>query len=239
MHVVCALGARVRVELNEKIDDEEFCTAWARCLGDHDDEVGPVVTARSGMTVLTQQITRALITQRRGELLMLHAGAVSHPETGRSLVYAAPGGTGKTTLTRLLARRYGYITDETVGIEPETWRIAPYPKPLSFRTDQGGYPKIECGPDGLGLQSGHPEPVVGTVAILRRRPELSSPAVSSLPVLDAITALAPETSSLSWLPSPLHILDRLFAYAEGVHLIEYSEAEHLIEWTDQALGTHS
>lgn len=47
---------------------------------------------------------------------MLHAGAVCHPDTSSSIAYAAPGGTGKTTLTRVLGRRYGYLTDETVGI---------------------------------------------------------------------------------------------------------------------------
>lgn len=65
----------------------------------------------------TQDITRALIAAQIGTLLMLHAGAVSDPVTGRSLVYVAAGGTGKTTLTRRLGQRFGYLTDETVGID--------------------------------------------------------------------------------------------------------------------------
>src|SRR5690606_13126271 len=121
----------VRVDLGD-LDPAEFDRAWGRCLvADEDadpesETVGPV----SSMVTLTQRITHALIGRRRGELLMLHAGAVCNPTTGAAIAYVAPGGTGKTTLTRLLGQRYGYITDETVGVEPGSWRIHPYQKPL-------------------------------------------------------------------------------------------------------------
>ncbi|GAA4403401.1 hypothetical protein GCM10023153_33390 [Ornithinibacter aureus] len=51
--------------------------------------------------------------------LRLHGlGAVVEVRcAGASLVYVAPGGTGKTTLSRLLGRRFGDLTDETVGVD--------------------------------------------------------------------------------------------------------------------------
>ena len=134
--------------------------AWSRCLVEGDTASTPPLErievrlddpdrlAQRLMTT-TQDITRALIRSQRGRLLMLHAGAVSHPETGESLVYVAPGGTGKTTLSRLLGRSFGYLTDETVGLDA-TGAILPYPKPLSVRADQPGL-KHEVSPDALGL----------------------------------------------------------------------------------------
>jgi hypothetical protein len=188
------------------------------------------------MTSLTQVITHKLIDRRRGELLMLHAGAVCNPRTGVSFAYAAPGGTGKTTLSRLLGAEYGYLTDETVGIEPRSWRIHPYPKPLSLRTPQGGLPKRECSPDDLGLRLPHPDPQLATLAILRRSSGHEAATVTRLDLFDAITMLVPETSSLSRLRRPLHLLADLEESIDGIWLIEYAEAEQVLDWARERLG---
>lgn len=243
--LIHALGTTVQVKLGEDIDPDEFATAWSRCLTHPPQttsdertpaEAPPAVTGQRSMTSLTQAVTRALIERRAGELLMFHAGAVSHPRTGASIAYVAPGGTGKTTLSRLLGRTYGYLTDETVGIEPGSWRIHSYEKPLSTRTDAGGYPKTERGPEELGLLPAHPEPRLTTLAILRRTPDLPRASMTELDLFDAITTLAPETSSLPRLDRPLHLLADLYADLGGVWLLEYAEADHLQDWISTRLA---
>jgi len=241
MPFIRALGTWVNVILGDAIDPDEFARAWSRCLTGPSDgpparssvfNVGP----RPTMTSLTQAITSTLIHRRAGQLLMLHAGAVCNPRTGASIAYAAPGGTGKTTLTRLLGQRYGYLTDETVGVEPGSWRILSYEKPLSLRNPEGGYPKREVGPDELGLVGAHPDPRLAALAVLRRRPHMSEASITRLDAFDAITALVPETSSLYRLERPLHLLADLEAELGGIWLLEYSEVEQLTHWASQHLG---
>lgn len=243
MPLIHALGATVRVELVQNIDAQVFDEAWSRCLVPESDarvradEAVPTVVGQHSMTALTQDITRALITRRAGDLLMLHAGAVSHPQTGRSIAYIAPGGTGKTTLTRMLAQDFGYLTDETVGVEPGTWRIHAYEKPLSLRNEEGGYPKTELGPDSLGLKNAHPSPVLSTLMLIRRSEEhRAAPSFTKPDLLDIIPTLVPETSSLVRLERPLHLLADLVDALGGIWLVEYAEADQLRDWVTDQLG---
>ncbi len=175
---------------------------------------------------LTQDVTRRLIAAQVGRLLMLHAGAVSHPVTGESLVFVAPGGTGKTTLARTLGRRYGYLTDETVGID-DSGRIHQYPKPLSLHVPGGGH-KEEASPDDLGLARAHPEPTVRGVILLDRPPgHAGAPDIVDLSTLDAVEQILPETSSLSRLPQPLRRLADLAEQCGPVLRCSYAEAGDL------------
>ena len=64
---------------------------------------------------LTSTLTVEAIGVRRGDLLMLHACGVAD-ESGRVLAFVAASGTGKTTMARLLGTRFGYVSDETVGV---------------------------------------------------------------------------------------------------------------------------
>ncbi|MDO4784598.1 MAG: hypothetical protein Q3997_05895 [Propionibacteriaceae bacterium] len=173
---------------------------------------------------LTRQVTLALIEAQVGKLLMLHAGAVCHPGTGEAIAYAAPGGTGKTTLTRLLATRMGYLTDETVGVRADG-SVAAYPKPLSVRS--GPHHKREHGPDELGLLPAHPEPRLRRLVLLRR--DGGPLRVERLGLTDAILALAPETSSLDRLPRPLHRLAGLYDEVGGIVRYSYGEAAEVAE----------
>lgn len=236
MPVIHALGTTLEVSLGDRIDEIVFLQAWSRCLSTSEPRMVSTgaddtlrVSGRESMTTLTQSVTRELIDRRAGELLMLHAGAVAHPATGRSVAYAAPGGTGKTTLTRLLGQRFGYVTDETVGVVPDTWEIVPYPKPLSFRAPGGGYPKTEVGPDVLGLLPAPSTPRLCALVILRRDVAVASPVWRRLDLFDAIMALAPETSSLSRLPRPLHMLADLHAELAGFWLVEYAQAAQIAD----------
>ena len=160
--------------------------AWSRCLADGergtveaaDDPVpAPPVDVRLDggddlayrLMVTTQEITHSLITAQIGRLLMFHAGAVCHPLTGDSLVYVAAGGTGKTTLSRRMGTRFGYLTDETVGIDG-TGRILAYPKPLSIRPSASAPVKDEVSPDRIGLLRAPASAHVTRVVMLDRRP---------------------------------------------------------------------
>lgn len=185
------------------------------------------------MVRTTQAITRLLIGEQAGKLLMLHAGAVAHPETGRAVVFVAPGGTGKTTLTRKLAARYGYLSDETVAIDAD-FRVLPYPKPLSVR--RGGAPKHELSPDELGLQPAPAEPTVVRLCVLDREAGIATPEVTEFSLLDAITELTPQTSSLYALPDGLRTLARLITATGPVLRLRYAEADDLIPLVDALLA---
>lgn len=135
--------------------------AWSRCREPQrfSAEAEPVTARTPGtperipptLQGLTQTITRALIRAQTGRLLMFHAGAVSHPGMGESLVFVAPGGTGKTTLARTLGNRYGDVTDETVDIDPATGIIHPLPEAALVAHGgpaQGGGVAGQAGPGG-------------------------------------------------------------------------------------------
>lgn len=234
-----ALGAHLDVRcIGDSADvlASAMRASWSRCLDDgngderasdtlhldaHLDD--PDRLAQQLMRT-TQQITRTLIAGQAGRLLMLHAGAVSHPVSGASLVYVAPGGTGKTTLSRLLGQRFGYLTDETVGIADDGG-ILPYPKPLSVRRREAPHLKDELSPDVLGLLPAPIAPQVARIIVLDRDPQLgTSVEMEELSVMDALFAVVEETSSLSWLDRPLHRLADLLEASGPVLRVRYAEA---------------
>lgn len=214
------LGANVDVVCdgpNAEVLTELMSSAWSRCLVD-----APVVGAPTAEPVdvvgdedvealapllmgTTQRITRALIAAQAGHLLMLHAGAVCDPATGNSLIFVAPGGTGKTTLSKRLGTRCGYLTDETVGVAADGL-ILPYPKPLSVRRDDDPGVKDEVSPDTLGLLPAAARPRAHRIIVLERRAGLTSPLVEELATMAAILELAPQSSALPRLATPLHHL---------------------------------
>ena len=233
---LAALGTTVQIDASGTgLDQGELRHAWARCLSAPDPE--PVLLTPGPMTAssLTQEITRKLISRQIGRLLMFHAGAVCHPATGDSVVFIAPGGTGKTTLATYLGRRYGYISDETVAIEPDTWRILPYPKPLSTRRPDLLGEKAEFSPDDLGLQPCHPDPHVSHLVLLARD---DSHDTLTTPVrrLDAMVTMAEQSSSLHKLPKPLCLLADLISHAGGVWQAQYAEHDTLGPFIEDLLG---
>ena len=160
---------------------------------------------RSLLQMATQRVTYQAIHGNIGSLLMFHAAAVCHPETGAALVAVAPGGTGKTTVCRTLGPGRGYLSDETVGVRADN-TIVPYPKPLSVRRPDWDA-KDETDPRSLGLATTTVTPYVAAILLLARDDGHTGPArLEPLGLFDAILGMTPETSSLSRLPRPLHRL---------------------------------
>lgn len=259
---VYALGARVRVDLvgTPAGFGDQFRHVWAHCLrepdghgrdgltlmadaglisarevtGAADDRTDADTTARALME-LTQRVTTALIKARAGQVLMFHAGALAHPDTGATFVYVACGGTGKTTLTRVLGSGLAYVTDETVAVGPDGW-IDAYPKPLSVRRDPFEGVKDETAPCDLGLRPPVAPPWVAGMVVLERDPATRRPEVTELGLLDAVTALAPETSSLALLPRPLHQLADVLTASRGLRRVRYREAADLRDLVHEVTG---
>lgn len=215
--------------------------AWSRCLAgeahgspsaeplsvkapeDDDDEA-----VRAALQRLSQDVTHRLIAAQTGRLLMFHAGAVSDPGTGSALVFVAPSGTGKTTLSRLLGRTHSYLTDETVGINPVTAKIHPYPKPLSIAPGDR-WRKVETSPDDLGLLPLRAQATVSRIVLLDREEGRAGPlGVEELGTLDAIAALLPETSALNRLPHPLRTVADLLDRTGPLLRLTYREAADLV-----------
>lgn len=63
--------------------------------------------------------------------LRFHAGAVERD--GRVVVIGGLSGAGKSSLTAALVRAgWCYLTDEVVVVDPQTWQVAPYPRPFDL-----------------------------------------------------------------------------------------------------------
>ena len=76
-------------------------------------------------------VNLALVKADRGEHLILHAGGVQR--RGVTVLLPAPMESGKTTTTAgLLRAGFGYLTDEALVLDRETWQVTPYPKALSL-----------------------------------------------------------------------------------------------------------
>lgn len=256
---VYGLATRTPVRLGgTRVEELEGAvrTAWSRCLAPLGGEVpGPPVSVRldhpsdapipdrtvppdadalrgsdldSLLQTLTQRITQAKITAQTGRLLMFHAGALATPDSGAGIAFIAPGGTGKTTLASTLGRSMGYLTDETVGLAPDG-RIHPYPKPLSVRRRPAGGPKAETSPDELGLLHAPQHPTIARFVLLERADDIAGPAFEELTAYNAILAMTPESSALSALPRPLHLLAGLLDTLPPVIRVRYAEADSLMD----------
>jgi hypothetical protein len=85
---------------------------------------------------LTWDVNRRAIRGVQASRVMLHAGVVARHE--RALLLPAEMEAGKTTLVAgLLERGFEYLSDEAAVLDPSTFHVEPFPKPLSL--DKGSW----------------------------------------------------------------------------------------------------
>ena len=129
---------------------------------------------------LTSHVTLDAIDAHAGAAMMLHAAGIALPD-GRVVAFVGPSGRGKTTLSRLLGSRHGYVTDETVhiGIRDDDFaRVEPYRKPLSIK--RAGLPKQQVSPAALDLLELPEAPLrLAAVVLLEREADAASASAPS------------------------------------------------------------
>jgi hypothetical protein len=130
------------------------------------------------------------LQKRRADLLFLHSAAVEWG--GTACLFAAEGGSGKSTITwALLHHGFRYLSDELSPIDLDELAVLPYPHalclkqppPPSYKLPEGA---VDLGrtihiPAGSlpGAVAAAPRPI-GAVFLLRHRPELGIPALRRL-----------------------------------------------------------
>lgn len=131
---------RVRAELCDLITDSHPTVILDLAAPEEPD--GPLTTTSppwsgrrwADLDEFVDQLPTALniLAPRSQRLLVLHAGAVIHPDGG-VVVLAGRSGAGKSTLTAALVQAgWGYLTDEAIGIRVGTLEVVGFPKPLAL-----------------------------------------------------------------------------------------------------------
>lgn len=229
-----ALGRTIRIEAAQLT--EHVAAAWrdARSSGDvggtgPDATVALRGTASSdqALSVLSTDVTLTALRHSRGEALLFHAAGIALDD-GRVIGFVGPSGRGKTTLSAELGRYWGYVTDETVSVSLDSSRhVHPYRKPLSIIRGPG--PKQQVAPSELGLRPVPELPLTLSKLVLLDRhtddPESLAdlPRLTAVPRIDAIVALASESSYLVALDAPLAHLAQLIDDTGGVLRMSYRD----------------
>lgn len=231
---VDALGATVRIEIGglPPVDREMIAEVWSGARTDRRVAPTATVTPRAHfhfdetIADLSTQVTLAALTARRGQLWMVHAGAVADRD-GRVILFSGRSGMGKTTLMSRLAREYSYVTDESVGVTAEG-EVLPYRKPLSVIED-AARAKRQASPRSLGLLDLPTAPLrLHAVVVLDRDPSHPSPRLEAVDVPEAVSAIAPQCSYLAELENPLSTLVGHIQRTGGALRLRYRESEHAI-----------
>ena len=182
---------------------------------------------------ISGHLTREVIRRLIGTRLLLHAGAVAHPELG-TLVLVGASGAGKSTASSLLGRAGAYLTDELTIITPGSFTLTPYPKPVSKHDPELGA-KRDLALPGLGLRAADEAaaPAPAMVLLLERiqdEGELGEgSSVTRVPLSEALTRIVPQTSSLWEVPGGLAALAELLDSVGGALEVRYREAAELEE----------
>ena len=177
------------------------------------------------MHVVSSHLTVTAIHARLGDFWMLHACALADPVSGATVVLVGASGSGKTTVAATLGRHLGYLSDETVAIRDDG-TVLPYPKPLSVLLDGRG-PKRQESPSELGLLAAPARPWLKAIALLDRT-GTGEPTVEPVRIVEALPALAEQTSALQLLDRPLHVVAGHLDRTGGLRRITYREAEDLL-----------
>ncbi|MCT1777183.1 hypothetical protein [Brachybacterium sp. p3-SID957] len=182
---------------------------------------------------ISGHLTREVIRRLIGTRLLLHAGAVAHPELG-TLVLVGASGAGKSTASSLLGRDGAYLTDELTIITPGSFALTPYPKPVSKHDPQLGAKRdFALGDLGLRPADEAAAPAPAMVLLLERIRDESEvgegSSVTRVPLSEALTRIVPQTSSLWELPGGLAALAGLLDSVGGALEVRYREAAELEE----------
>lgn len=197
-------------------------------------------------------ITRRVIENLIGRRILLHAGAVDHPRHG-TLLLVGPSGAGKSTATSVLARGAGYLSDELGILDPETFAVTGFPKPVS-RVEAGtpGLGKRDLSLASLGLSAQASAAAPAQVLLLRRVKDAGAGAPGAAlsavepaepvedaavraPLHEALVALAEQSSSLWRVEGGgLQRIAELLTRCGGALALRYREAESITTLLDQA-----
>ncbi|MDO5493706.1 MAG: hypothetical protein Q4F53_08875, partial [Nesterenkonia sp.] len=222
---------------------------WSRCLTETSVDLNdsPVVDAplspygsRAPSTREHEEIadsaTTAAITAGRGMRLMFHAAGLSDVTTGRTAALIAPSGTGKTTICAMLGPHFGYVTDETVIVDPTTLAVTPFPKPLSVLGPTGRRPKTLRSPDELGLLHPPEDSALHAMVLLARNPHHAGPPLlETLSLSEGLQEILPQTSSVSALDRGLTQLCTTIDRVGGLRRLHYAEAESVLDLVSELL----
>jgi hypothetical protein len=240
------MGVTVEVAVPDERTRGRLAHQWSRAVVEEPGPaVGPVQAhaappenAHAHDYVLTTQVTVAGLQATAGVRLNLHAGGLAD-DRGRVLALVGPSGTGKTTATRTLAGRLGYLSDETVSMDAGG-RVFPHAKPLSVVTDPARpWDKEQVSPDDLGLL---PTPSYGTLArlVVLQRGAGGERGLVRLDPTEGLLQLIEQTSSLALVPEPLTALMGLVARCGGVYALRYDEIkDHVDDLLDLLAGPDS
>lgn len=233
---VRALGVTVAIETPDQGTRDRLARQWSRAVVGTEDEppVETIPALTNGASEaaldygLTTRVTLAALRATAGRRVNLHAGGLAD-EQSRVLAMVAASGTGKTTATRALATRLGYVSDETVSIDPDG-TVFPHPKPLSVIVEPGSrYDKVQLSPDDLSLLPTPEKATLARLVVLQRGGD-GPKGLRHLRTAQALLELVEQSSSMSQLPRPLQTLARLVRDCGGVRALTYDEIEdHLDE----------
>ncbi|HET7277774.1 MAG TPA: hypothetical protein VFJ22_06830 [Dermatophilaceae bacterium] len=218
-------------ELRDRLGDE-----WSRCVAaPKDGDVVTDLTINEGPTIdvtaysVASRLTGLGIRGRRGRSIMLHAAGLAD-HAGRVLALVAPSGRGKTTAAVSLATRgLGYVTDETVAIDPDG-SVVPYPKPVAFVDEASPTgPKMQHSPDALGMGVAPPNLRLSRLLLINRQPGLSgAPRIERRQLVDGLLDVIRQTSSLARLSRPLQTLCAIVDSCDGIHELTYAEIDETV-----------
>ncbi|WP_404386567.1 hypothetical protein LL946_08340 [Knoellia locipacati] len=231
--VIDAFGARWALDLGllHTVERGRLQTLWERCrvpgARPGDPGVEPFVVTDPDPYAVSRAVTLESLRRRRGSAVLLHAAGLE--QEGRAVALVGQSGAGKSTAALALGRELGYLSDETVAVEPDG-SVSPYPKPVSVVTDPDTpWDKHEESPDALGLREVSGTAYLEALVVLERDPQREVPELAPLPIVDAVLAVIAQTSSQPLLERPLHRLAELASRSGGPWVLRYAEISDCVD----------
>jgi hypothetical protein len=229
-----AIGTIIRIDGSALTDDAWAATqeVWADALAARSAATpAETVTAHGAIPVesmlasLSINVTLAALRCRAGEVLMLHAAGLATAD-GRVVVLVGPSGRGKTTVSRILGREFGYVSDESIAITAGG-AVLPYRKPLSVIENDGSI-KAQRSSHELGLLPLPDAPLRLAALVLLDRDDVTHvPSIEQVDLAEGIARLAEQASYLGRLPEPLGTIAGHVDAVGGIHRLRYSDASTL------------